>query len=96
MDKQTDKQTDISDALKTNKKTKKVTHDTWHRMGDMWQATHGGGGMKILSKFQLPSSWFGMVWHGQCLEDSEQKYQRINESINYEGVYRTALATLGH
>ena len=36
-----------------------------------------------------------MVWDRQCLEDSERKDQRINESMNDKGVYRTAPATPG-
>ena len=38
-----------------------------------------------------------MVWDRQCLEDSEQKYDWINDWnndwINKEGVYRAAPAT---
>ena len=36
-----------------------------------------------------------MVWDRQCLDDSEQKDHLMNESVNYEGVYRTAPATPG-
>ena len=36
-----------------------------------------------------------MVWDRQCLEDSEQKDQLLNESVNAEGVCRTAMATQG-
>ena len=36
-----------------------------------------------------------MVWDRQCLEDSEQKDDSMNESINYTGFCRTAPATLG-
>ena len=34
-----------------------------------------------------------LTWDGQCLEDSEQKNDSINESMSEEGVYRTAPAT---
>ena len=40
-----------------------------------------------------------MVWDRRCLEDSEQKDDSINQSINQsiidKGVYRTAPATPG-
>ena len=36
-----------------------------------------------------------MVWDIQSLEDSEQKDDPINRSINHKGVYRTALGTPG-
>ena len=53
-------------------------------------------GVNILSKFQLPSSYgFGLTG----LEDSEQKDDSIDESVNesvtYKGDCQTALATLG-
>ena len=36
-----------------------------------------------------------MVWERQCLEGFEQKDHLLNEWMNYKGVYRTALATMG-
>ena len=36
-----------------------------------------------------------MVWDIQHIEDSEQKDDLIDQSINHECVYRTALATPG-
>ena len=43
-----------------------VTHDTWHVTRDTWHVTcHMFGGVNILSKFQLPSSyrlWFMISW----------------------------------
>ena len=36
-----------------------------------------------------------MVWDRQCLENSEQKYHSMNESMNDEGVFRTAPDTPG-
>ena len=56
---------------KKNKKNKTcdtwhVTCDTWHVTHDMWYVTHDTfGGVNILSKFQLPSSyclWFTILW----------------------------------
>ena len=34
-----------------------------------------------------------MVWDKQCFEDSEQNDDSINQSMGYEGIYRTAPAT---
>ena len=62
-----------------------VTRDTWHMTWDIF------GGVNILSKFQLPSSyclWFMILWR------SGGKGW-LNESMNYEAVYRTAPATPG-
>ena len=62
-----------------------VTHDMWHVTRDMF------GGMNILSKFQLPSSyclWFMILWRSGG-KGSLCKW------INYEAVYRTAPATPG-
>ena len=44
-----------------------VTRDMWHMTPDTWQVTRDmfGGGVDILSKFQLPSSyrlWFMILW----------------------------------
>ena len=43
-----------------------VTRDTWHVTCDTWHVTCDTlGGVNILSKFQLPSSyrlWFGILW----------------------------------
>ena len=36
-----------------------------------------------------------MVWDRQCLEHSVQKGDLISESMNYEGICRTAKATPG-
>ena len=46
-------------------------------------------------------TWWGvdiLLWYRQCLEDSEQKDDSTNYSIDecmYKGVYRTAPATPG-
>ena len=45
--------------------------------------------------FQNLSSPALTVWDRQCLGDSEQKDDLVNESMNDEGVFRTAPATLG-
>ena len=52
----------------------------------MWHMVGSENSLKI-------SSLFLTVWDGQCLEDSKQKDDFINEWTNYEGVYRTARAT---
>ena len=62
-----------------------VTRDTWHVTRDMF------GGVSILSKFQVPSSyrlWFMILWR------SGGKGW-IDQSINHKAVYRTAPATPG-
>ena len=62
-----------------------VTCDTWHVTRDMF------GGVNILSKFQLPSSyclWFMILWRSGGKGS-------LNELINDEAVYRTAPATPG-
>ena len=62
-----------------------VTRDTWHVTYDMF------GGVNILSKFQLPSSYrlgFMMLWRSGgkgCM----------NELMNDKAIYRTAPATPG-
>ena len=62
-----------------------MTRDTWHLTCDMF------GGVNILSKFQLPSSyrlWFMILWR------SGGKGW-LGELMNHEAVYRTAPATPG-
>ena len=49
-------------------------------------------GVNILLKYHLTALTF---WDEQCMEDSEQKDHSIIESVNYEGVYRTAPDTPG-
>ena len=65
-----------------------VTHDMWHVTHDMWHVTHDMlGGMNILSKLQLPSSyclWSMILWY---YEDMEEKAHSLSD----EAVYRTAL-----
>ena len=40
-----------------------MTRDTWHVTRDTWHMTHDTlGGMNILSKFQLPSSYCFFCW----------------------------------
>ena len=69
-----------------------VTRDMWHVTRDMWHVTCDTfGGVNILSKFQLPSSyclWFMMLWR------SGGKGW-VTELMNDEAVYRTAPATPG-
>ena len=63
----------------------RITCDTWYMTRDMF------GGMNILSKFQLPSSyclWFMILWR------SGGKGW-LNESMNDKAVYRTAPVTPG-
>ena len=73
-----------------------VTCDAWHVTRDTWHMTHDMfGGVNILSKFQLPSSyrlWFMILWRSG---GEGSLTQRINEWMNYEAVYRTAPATPG-
>ena len=67
-----------------------VTQDMWHVTRDKWHVTHLGG-VNILSKFQLPSSyclWFMILWR------SGGKGW-INQLMSTEAVYRTAPATPG-
>ena len=71
------------------KKKWHITRDTWHMTCDTWHVTHGGGGVNILSKFQLPSSYrlgFMMLWR---LGGNRS----LNQLMNDEAVYRTAPAT---
>ena len=66
-----------------------VTRDTWHVTRDTF------GGVNILSKFQLPSSyrlWFMILWRSG---GKGWVTQLISWSMNYEAVYRTAPATPG-
>ena len=64
----------------------------WHTTCDTWHVTRDTfGGVTIISKFQLPSSyrlWFMILWR------SGGKGW-LNELINDEAVYRTAPATPG-
>ena len=65
--------------------TRHMTHDTWHMTHDMF------GGVDILSKFQLPSSyclWFMILWR------SGGKGW-LTDLISDKAVYRTAPATPG-
>ena len=73
-----------------------VIRDKWHVTHDIWHMTHGTfGGVNILSKFQLPSSyrlWFMILWRSG---GKGSVAEWINQSINDEAVYRTAPATPG-
>ena len=73
-----------------------VTRDTWHVTRDTWHVTCDTfGGVKILSKFQLPSSyrlWFMILWRSG---GKGSLTDWINQWINDEAVYRTAPATPG-
>ena len=63
----------------------------WHVTCDMWHVTHGGG-------WTLPQNFSSLAltaWYLWCLEDWEEKDDRLTDSINYEAVYRTAPATPG-
>ena len=57
----------------------------------MWNPIHGGG-WTFSKNVSSPAL---TVWDRQCLEDSKQKDDSINESMNYEGVYGTAPSTPG-
>ena len=67
-----------------------VTCDMWHLTPDTWHVTPDTfGGVKILSKFQLPSCsclWIMILW-------SSGGKGSLNQSMNDEAVYRTAQAT---
>ena len=73
-----------------------VTRDMWHVTRDMWRDTWHMtcdmfGGVNILSKFQLSSSyglWFMILW----ISGGKGS---VTESVKYEAVYRTAPATPG-
>ena len=68
----------------------RLTRDTWHVTRDMWHVTRLGG-VNILSKFQLFSSyrlWFMILWR------SGGKGW-LTDLMNDEAVYRTAPATPG-
>ena len=57
-----------------------VTRDTWHLTPDMWHVTRLGE-VKILSKFQLSSSyllWFMILW--RCFR--KRLTDLINETMN--------------
>ena len=73
-----------------------VTRDTWHVTHDMWHVTPDTfGGVNILSKFQLPSSyrlWFMILWRSG---GKGSLSELINQSMSNEAVYRTAPATPG-
>ena len=73
-----------------------VTHDMWHVICDTWHVTCDKlWGVYIFSKCQLPSSyglWFMIFWRFWGKE-SLPEWQ--SESINYEGVLRTAPTTQG-
>ena len=80
-----------------------MTSDTWHATRDMWHVTHDMwhvacdmfGGVNILSKFQLPSSyrlWFMILWRSG---GKGWITELINEWMNDKAVYRTAPATPG-
>ena len=62
----------------------------------MWQVTHDMfGGVNILSKFQLPSSyrlWFMILWRSG---GKGWLSQSVSQLMNDEAVYRTAPATPG-
>ena len=67
-----------------------MTPDTWHMTHDMWHML----GVNILSKFQLPSSYgLGLTVFWRYF--GKRLTQWLNQSINYEAVYRTAPATPG-
>ena len=71
-----------------------LTCDTWHLTPDMWNltrdtwhVTHGGGW-----RFSQNFSFLALtVWDLWCCKNLEEKA----DSLNYKGVYRTALATPG-
>ena len=73
-----------------------VTCDMWHVTRDTWHVTRDTfGGVNILSKFQLPSSyrlWFMILW--RC-GGKGWIAEWMNEWMNDEAVYRTAPATPG-
>ena len=74
-----------------------MTRDLWQVTLDMWHVTHDTfGGVNILSKFQLPSSyrlWFMILWRSG---GKGWLTEWINDLwINDEAVYRTAPATSG-
>ena len=97
----------ISFTTLSEKKKWHVTCDTWHVTCDMWPVTHDMwhvtrdtfGGVSILSKFQLPSSyrlWFMILWRsGGKGWLNELMNEWINQLINDEAVYRTDPATPG-
>ena len=87
------------------KERKNVTPDTWHLKPNTWHLTPDTwhltcdtghvtncGGWTFSHNFSSPAL---MVWDSQYLEDSELKDDVINEWMNYEAVYKTALATPG-
>ena len=60
-----------------------VTRDTWHVTHDTWHMTRLGGGVNILSKFQLPSSyrlWFYdimKIWRKGMSDRMNQSVTRL-------------------
>ena len=72
-----------------------VTCDTWQVTGDMWHLTHDTWfGVNIISKLELASSnclGVMMIWRF-C---RKRMTDWLSEWIIYEGVLRTAHATLG-
>ena len=70
-----------------------VTRDTWHITHDTWHVTCDtfGGGVNVLSKFQLPSSYY--LWF-MILRRSGGKGW-LTCWINDKAVYRTAPAAPG-
>ena len=54
------------------------TPDMWHLTHDMWHVTHDWG-WTFSQNFRSPAL---MVWDRQCLKDSEQKYDWLNELMN--------------
>ena len=74
------------------KKMWHVTCDMWHVTCDTWHVTRDTfGGVDILSKFQLSSSyrlWFMILWRSGGKGS-------VAQSVNHKAVYRTAPATPG-
>ena len=64
-----------------------VTQDTWHMTHDTWHMTHGmwnvtydtWSGWTFSQNVSSPAL---TVWDRQCLEDSEQKDDSMNQWIN--------------
>ena len=68
-----------------------LTRDMWHMTYDMWHVTHDG-----VWKFSQDFSFLALtVWDRQCLEDSEQKHDLLNQWIIQWCVFRTAQASMG-
>ena len=80
------------------KREKKVTYDRWHMTCDIWHMTCDTWHMTGEGKWtfsQTVSSLALTVWEWRFVEDILTSHDYLNELINDEGVYRTALATLG-